>query len=248
MSKFHEGQIVYWHKQEGNIHSVGWGMIDEVFHDVNCIDILEPRENRIIICPDGRIPIDELPTVTRWYKLPKGWKYNTKLFDIDLEKYPGHDTVIDLRNPDSILELYSKGLLVKASTKFHGELQTQISKEGWRIVESYPSGYHDNTHTSIYPFECFTTYEEAKASVEAYETELRRQANLTDYEWSVEEIDKTLNRWAKLYGIPEDDKNKYRDWILSLKNVEDIEVRCYGANIQWKYWKNKKWRNIELVL
>ena len=33
---------------------------------------------------------------------------------------------------------------------------------------------------------------------------------------------------------------------LRMSNVEDIETRIFGGNIQWKYWKNKKWNNIEL--
>lgn len=31
-----------------------------------------------------------------------------------------------------------------------------------------------------------------------------------------------------------------------MKNVEDIETRLFGGNVQWKYWKNKKWLNIEV--
>ena len=38
-------------------------------------------------------------------------------------------------------------------------------------------------------------YQEAKAEVEEYLEEFRRQAALSDYEWAVEEIDKTLNHW-----------------------------------------------------
>ena len=31
-----------------------------------------------------------------------------------------------------------------------------------------------------------------------------------------------------------------------MDKVEDIEVRIFNGEIQWKYDKNKKWRNIEL--
>jgi hypothetical protein len=31
-----------------------------------------------------------------------------------------------------------------------------------------------------------------------------------------------------------------------MSNIEDIETRIYGGEIQWRYWKNKKWNNIEL--
>ena len=39
---------------------------------------------------------------------------------------------------------------------------------------------------------------------------------------------------------------KYREWILGMKNVVDIETRIFDGNVQWKYWKNKKWNYIEL--
>lgn len=36
------------------------------------------------------------------------------------------------------------------------------------------------------------------------------------------------------------------EWLLSMKNVEEIETRISLGNIQWKYEKNKKWNNIVL--
>ena len=52
--------------------------------------------------------------------------------------------------------------------------------------------------------------------------------------------------WEGLSGSSENEVKQYRDWLLGMKNVEDIEVRLSGGNIQWKYWKNKRWMNIEL--
>jgi hypothetical protein len=33
--------------------------------------------------------------------------------------------------------------------------------------------------------------------------------------------------------------------LLELKNVEDIETRVYDGGVQWKYWKNKRWKKLE---
>ena len=77
-------------------------------------------------------------------------------------------------------------------------------------------------------------------------SEFTRQANLSDYDWSVEQIDKTLNRWKKFVDASDKEVEQYRDWLLSMDNVEDIETRISNGNIQWKYWKNKKWNYIEL--
>ena len=76
--------------------------------------------------------------------------------------------------------------------------------------------------------------------------EFKRRASLTDYEWAVEKIDNILGKWKFLNGATNDDVEIYRNWILSLKNVEDVDVRIWQNNIQWKYWKNKRWNNIEL--
>ena len=92
----------------------------------------------------------------------------------------------------------------------------------------------------------YFTYEEAKKEVEDNIAEFHRQANLSDYDWSVEQIDKTLNLWKRLSDSSENEVKQYRDWLLGMSNVEDIEVRLFGGNIQWKYWKNKRWMNIEL--
>ena len=36
------------------------------------------------------------------------------------------------------------------------------------------------------------------------------------------------------------------DFITNLPKLEDIEIRISLGNIQWKYWKKKKWNNIEV--
>ena len=62
----------------------------------------------------------------------------------------------------------------------------------------------------------------------------------------MEQINNTLDRWAAFYSIANEQKKLVFDFITSLPNLEDIEVRIYSSNIQWKYWKKKKWNNIEV--
>ena len=49
-----------------------------------------------------------------------------------------------------------------------------------------------------------------------------------------------------MYHIPDNQKKSYRDFIMNLSDLEDVEVRMNAGNIQWKYWKNKRWQNIEI--
>lgn len=50
----------------------------------------------------------------------------------------------------------------------------------------------------------------------------------------------------KVKYATDEEVNVYREWLLSMKNVEEIETRISLGNIQWKYEKNKKWNNIVL--
>lgn len=99
---------------------------------------------------------------------------------------------------------------------------------------------------SIVSPKLYFKYDEAKKVVDENIAEFKRQASLTNYEWAVEKIDNILGRWKFLNGATNEDVEIYRNWILSLKNVEDVDVRIWQNNIQWKYWKNKRWNNIEL--
>lgn len=242
--RFNQGDIVYWCHQRGHEYSVHYGMVDEQFSDAVCIDYIVPRERRLV---DG-VPINEFESEQRYRKLPKGWSYDTKLFEITYEPLTADEIAfkIDITNPETLKSAYEKGYLVKDNSIFHGQIEDEITKDGFRIVKKYPRDLHHIDHTSVRPDKVYFTYEEAKKEVEDNIAEFHRQASLSDYDWSVEQIDKTLNLWKSLSGASENEVKQYRDWLLSMSNVEDIEVRLSGGNIQWKYWKNKRWMNIEL--
>ena len=68
---------------------------------------------------------------------------------------------------------------------------------------------------------------------------------MTDEEWSIEQIDKTIDTFAYLYGISDKTKQAYRKRLLELDNIADVETRIYGGAIQYKYWKKQRWNTIE---
>lgn len=183
--------------------------------------------------------------------MPKGWTYNTKLFELEWRIDPKDEKLFDelcvrVDNPESIKKAYELGLFVKSDKIFHGNIETDITKEGFRIIKKYPMWQHRITHVSIRPDKVYFTYQEAKTEVEAHIAEFKRQAALSNYEWSVEQIDKTLNHWKANCDATDEEVSAYREWLLSMENVEDIETRTYFDTIQWKYEKNKKWKNIVL--
>lgn len=242
VKRFNKGDIVYWCGREGHHFSVKWCMVDEQFdRSIVYVDYLSPKETRLV----NGIPIDEFESEEKFKKLPKSWSYDTRLYEItntdELKDIP-----FDITNPELIKDLYEKGLLVKDSKLFHGVIEEEITNQGYRLRKTYPMWHRHISYTSIYPDKLYDNYSDAKKEVDENIAELHRQANLTDYEWSVEQIDNILNRWQGLYDISDLDKAEYRDWLLKLDDIEDIEVRLYDGDIQWKYWKNKRWSNIEL--
>lgn len=116
-------------------------MVDEQFSDAVCVDFLETKENRYI---DG-IHIDEFRKENdpKFKKFPKGWTYNTKLYEIETitnheDEKLFNELCVRIDNPESLKKAYELGLFVKSNTKFHGTIETDITKEGYRVITKYP--------------------------------------------------------------------------------------------------------------
>lgn len=238
------GSVVYFltTNQQGR-KTIKFGTVEEHYTYEICLQLYDFCERRMI---DG-VPVEQIETPTRWQKLPKGWTYDTRLYELDYRPLPNIVKECKLNNPADVLRAIEQGVFVKVQTLDYGHFEDVIDKEkGWRLERKYPYGEYHPAYTSVRFDKVYTTYEETKAVLDAELAEFARQAELSDYDWSVEQIDKELNRWAKMYGVSDEEKKKYRDWLLALDNVEDVEVRFITGGIQWKYWKNKRWMNIEI--
>lgn len=240
--RYNTGDIVYWCHQHGHKYEVHFGRVAEQFWDAVCIDYLHGKENRLI----NGIPFNEFESETRYRKLPKGWDYNTKLFELTTEK---NEQSINIKKPSEIIEAYNKGILVKDIEISQAVIEAEVDKnKEYRIIKRYPQWQYHVSRVSLRPDRIYLTYEEAQKEVDENILEFYRQANLSEYDWSVEQIDKALNIWAALRGINNETKVKYRDWILSLENVENIETRISSGEIQWKYYNRIRWNNIEIQI
>ena len=240
--EFDNGQVVYFIKKNGWKWSVDFGTVIEVCHNEVWIQMYAPKERRLI----NGIPYNDFETPTRWQKLPKKWTYNTKLFDLHYEPYDV--ALIDrwhIDKPNEVKEAIDKGLLVEEKVIDHSTMYTEIDKnKGWRIVRQTDTKYKPNEVSKMVN-EVYATYQEAKDAIIAHDNELKRQASLTDYEWSVEQIDHTLNRALTVGMITPNEAELMRERLLAMDNVEDIETRLHMNNVQYKYWKNKRWITLE---
>lgn len=245
--KFQSGDVVYWvahHKWSADMY-VDFGIVTEEFSDAVCADKLHIYDNRYI----NGIPYKDFPDVTSWQKLPKGWSYNTVLFDVERKPKEGHDLLKNLQitNPEDIKYALVNGFLVNLKdydqTVPHSEVSNKL---GWRIRKEHDSFSYVCPHVTLQKDKAFKTYAEAQSVIDAREAEWKRQSELTDEEWSIEQIDHDLQRWAKIYSKSPEETQRVRDFLLGMDKVEDIETRVFGGDFQWKYWKNKKWRTVVL--
>lgn len=254
--RFESGEIVFWCHQCGHKYSVHYGIVDEQYGFNVYIDYLAPRERRRIYSDYIKgVPIDEFETEQRFHKLPKGWTYNTKLFEIKYDDFTQeeHNLEFDFDNPDTIGETlkeeYDKGFLVKRAKIFHGSIESEITKDGWRIHKGYPQDWGINRTPNYITVTCskvYRTYNEAQKEVDKHIAEYKRQAALSDYDWSVEQIDKVLGYYKNIYDLTDSEIKQYRDWILSQDGIENIELRIHFGNLEWKNWNiHKKWHGIE---
>lgn len=246
--KFHSGDVVYWverHRQSPYEYYIDCGIVDEEFSDAVCAERLHIRDHRFI----DNIPYNDFPQFTHWKKLPKGWTYNTKLFEIEWRSDKDWSALGNLKinKPEDIKTAFEQGILIYLKDYDQTVPHSEIDKKlGWRIRKEHDNSTYIYPHVTLQKDNAFNTYAEAKAVIDAQEAEWKRQSELTDEEWSVEQIDHDLQRWAKIYSKSPEEVQKVRDFLLGMDKVEDIETRVFGGDFQWKYWKNKKWRTIVL--
>lgn len=244
MSRFDEfpiGSVAYYVKKLNNKWLPAFGIVtDYASYDIE-LELYDLADNRLI----DDIPIQDIEFPTKWQKLPKGWTYDTELFSLTWSSRPEEINRYKITSPGDILKAIEEGILVKVQNKDYGRVESEIdAKKGWRILKKYYSSDYRSSH--ITTPQVYKTYDEVKTEIDKRDAELRRQAELSDYDWSVEKIDEALARWSHTYHIDDETKEKYRQRILNFGNVEDIEVRIFSGQIQWKYWKNKRWHDIDL--
>ena len=152
-----------------------------------------------------------------------------------------------INRPEDIKTALERGYLVYLKDYDQTVPHSEIDKKlGWRIRKEHDDSIYVYPHVTLQKDNAFKTYAEAQAVFDAQEAEWKRQSELTDEEWSVEQIDHDLQRWAKIYSKSPEEVQKVRDFLLGMDKVEDIETRVFGGDFQWKFLKNKKWRTIIL--
>lgn len=242
------GDIVYFILHNGfNFQpKVNWGVVGDIIGNNYMIEMQEIAQKIFI---DG-VCADKITIPSKWKKLPKNWGYSTTLANIEVTIDPDVlkkvDGVVPFMNDKKGLEEAIKiGLLVPYTPI--SMITTEIDKnKGWRLTHSLTQNINTIKCGRYYINEndIYTECEDAQKVVAAHIAECERQANLSDYDWSVEQIDKTLAHYACIYSDGTSYVERVRAWLLEQPNVEDIEVRTTSHGIEWKYEKNKRWAGV----
>lgn len=244
-NRFTPGEVIYYIKNTRGYKSIAFGIVAENYHDGDIVELYDLRDTRRI----NGVPYSEVVLPTEWKKLPKGWSYDTKLYEETNDDISEEASRYKIDNPKDILHAIAEGVLVKVSERDYSVILPVIDEEkGYRLTKAIDRSFDGKcrcTQIHLCPHEMYATYKEALDVLNEYNAELKRQSELTDAEWSIKCIDKTLDQWKYQYCISADLYNEVREKILSLDRIEDIEVRISQHSIQWKYYRNKRWIDVE---
>lgn len=241
--QFKIGQLVYFTNNVGS--KMDWGIIEDVYSDGYAIALYEQADCRTI---EG-IPVADYDFHQKLRKLPKNWSWDYDLVKLawDYHKFEGFK--FSYKDSDNLKKAIEIGAFVRPNSQDKaGYPDAVVTKDGYQIVWKHDlysllperkrrANYIVVNWRYIYP-----TFEEAKNVVNAYNAELRRQASLSDYDWSLEQINKTLGR-ANFLG--KEYKAKIRQWLIDNTNIEDVKIRVFNSHIEWKHEHNIKWKLLD---
>lgn len=230
-----------------DVHSgarIEYGIVDYLY-DRNSyhpgfasISYLMPRDGRKV----NGIPIKEFQSETDFKKLPKGWSYDTKLFDLTWEPLPLELKDVKLDDPEAIKDAFTKGILVRASDIFIGRVESEIIHGEYRIVKKPPMrGTDPVTNTRAALSGMFRDFASAVKEKERLQEEKARIAAMSDLEYSISEMEKTLERYKSLYPDRYIYVTESRQFLLTLPNFEDVVTRICDGKLQWKYDRSREW-------
>lgn len=235
------GEVVFYIKKHGDHDwKAAWGTIADHYPGEIVLDLYEVREQRVI----NGINYEDYDFSDKFKQLPKDWNKPNKLLSVTY-RHPSDKVVEILSNLSKWdIESYKKvidmGYYVKSSEIDHTKVESEVvNGKGYRIIRK---GYYVPTRTTLHTQDVYKTYEEVERAIQEHYNQLHIEANMTDEEWAVYELDNMLA------NIPLSDTERaaYRKRILEMENFIDYEFRYVSGVIEWKHWKNIRWNKVEL--
>lgn len=241
--QFEIGQLVYFTNDIGS--SLDWGIIEEVYSDGYAIALYEKADCRIV---EG-IPVAKYDFHQKPRKLPKNWSWDYDLVGLaeDYHRFVGFK--YSYEKPDSLKKAIEIGFFVRPNSQDRaGYPEAKVTKDGYQIVWKHdlyslsPERKRRANYAVVNWRYIYSTYNEAKSIIDAYNAELKRQASLSEYNWALELIDKTL---CRADFLDKEYKAKIRQWLIDNVDIEDIDIRIANRHVEWKRERNNKWKTLD---
>ena len=181
-----------------------------------------------------------------WRKYPskKELSDNKKLFTFSRnplylltnEKLPS------MKDKQAVKKAYESGLICKRNDAVgYGYCPySEIDKGSWKPILV---GKRDSDNTTLCKSLTFSTWDDAEKLKDCIEHEYDWVAGLTDREYTLLEMDKTLNKLVR-EGMLKSDARRIAAFMLKRKNLVDMEFRTMSGKFQWRNYDNGKWNNV----
>ena len=249
-----EGRCVFFIRKSQNCYFVDFGLVYAHYHDGIAIQRVEFPDRRMVksVFTPEPVPFKEFPHRTDYAKLPKGWSWNTPLFEIVFREPTEAEKSfsLNLYDPDApsrIAEAYQQGILVNVRDNESAKIKSVIEKQGYYLAKEhydYIGGNYSPDTVMLSPAQVFTTYESALENCKKYEEELTEQADMTDLEWAEKTIREDVERWAGLYHIQDGDRQRVLDFLLGHKDLENLETKLDRGHLVWRIYGKTRWNAI----
>lgn len=250
------GSVVYYLRKCNNRYFVEFGIVYQNYHDCVILQKVTLRDHRMVKSEFTQKPVSfkDFPYQTEWRKLPKGWTWNTKLFEIFNGEIPDDERMfkINIDEPETIIEAYNRGYLVNQREVPYETIEAVIEKvNGYKLTrkpidDRSTCRREPPDSVGIHWIQCFATWADAIKARDEAEAELHAQAEMSDLEWSIKLIDHDLDRWAKIYAISDVNKGRARSFLMQLKDLENVETRVTAGGLQYKYWNRTRWMSVPI--
>lgn len=240
--KYPPESVVYFVK--GNIphgYDVNFGIVKEYYSDRILLQMVCMKDCRLV----NGIPWSDFPDWSEWKKVPKDWTYSTQLFHQTYTPIDDDLGTLDFTNPESILKAYKTGALINNKDYDFRHIEVEFEKDGkYRLVKKFYNYEITPANTRFLEYgKVHKTYKEAKSEADNIMAEFNRQVNLSDYDWSLEQIDKKIDNFISI-----EESQKYKDFIrnnFTQKEIEDMDIRVSMMKLQIKK-KGQKWHDLVL--
>lgn len=240
--KYPPESVVYF--VEGNIphgYDVNFGIVKEYYSDRILLQMVHLKDCRLI----NGIPWSDFPDWSEWKKVPKGWDYSTQLFYQTYIPIDEELKTLDITNPEDILKACRTGILVNNRDYDFRHIEVKFETDGkYRLVKEFYNHEITPANTRFLEYhKIYKTFEEAQSEADSIMAEFIRQADLSDYDWSLEQIDKKIDSFISI-----EESQKYKDFIrnnFTQKEIEDMDMRVSMMKLQIKK-KGQKWHDLVL--